>query len=118
MEVVLIGLGTNLGDREAHLVASLEALDRDPLVAVRAVSSSWDLETSDESALTFSDVTTQFDWMEPGIECKFRFGQDPIMHTARIQRSSGVFGGQGIDSIIYQQISGVEIQITGGEAQN
>jgi hypothetical protein len=40
------------------------------------------------------------------------------MHTARIQRSSGVFGGQGIDSIIYQQISGVEIQITGGEVQN
>ena len=83
-----------------------------------AVSSSWDLETSDESALTFSEVTTQFDWMEPGIECKFRLGQDPIMHTARIQRSSGVFGGQGIDSIIYEQISGVEIQITGGEVQN
>ena len=40
------------------------------------------------------------------------------MPTARIQRSSGVFGGQGIDEIVYKEIGGVEIQITGGEVQN
>ena len=82
------------------------------------VSSSWDLSSDSESGLTFSEVTTQFSWLEPGVECKFRFGQDPINPVARIQRSSGVFGGEGIDEIIYDEIGGVEIQITGGELQN
>lgn len=83
-----------------------------------AVDAAWDLETSDESALTFATVTGQFSWLATGTECKFRFGNDPIMPTARIQRSSGVFGGQGIDEIVYKEIGGVQIQITGGELQN
>lgn len=82
------------------------------------VSASWDLETSDETGLLFTQVTTQFSWLATGTECGFRFGQDPIMPAAKIQRSSGVFGGQGIDEIIYKEIGGVEIQITGGELQN
>jgi hypothetical protein len=40
------------------------------------------------------------------------------MPTAKIQRSSGVFGGQGIDEIIYKEIAGVELQLTGTELQN
>ena len=82
------------------------------------VSASWNLETSDETGLSFTQVTTQFSWLATGTECGFRFGQDPIMPAAKIQRSSGVFGGQGIDEIIYKEIGGVEIQITGGELQN
>ena len=82
------------------------------------VANTWDLETSDESPLTWAAVTTQFTWLATGTECEFRFGQDPIMPAAKIQRSSGVFGGQGIDEIIYQEIGGVELQITGGEIQN
>jgi len=34
--------------------------------------------------------------------------------TGTIQRSTGVFGGKGIDEVIYPVI-GVEIQITGAE---
>ena len=82
------------------------------------VPSAWDLETSDESALVWAQVTTQYDWLVTGTECQFRLGQDPIMPTAKIQRSSGVFGGEGIDQILYQQIGGVELQLTGGELQN
>ena len=82
------------------------------------VASDWDLETSDETGLVWAQVTTQFSWLVPDKQCQFRFGQDPIMPAARIQRSSGVFGGQGIDSIIYDQIGGVQIQITGGEVQS
>ena len=82
------------------------------------VPSTWDLETSDESALAFQQVLTQYAWLATGAECRFRLGQDPIMPTAKIQRSSGVFGGQGIDEIIYQQIGGVELQLTGAELQN
>lgn len=82
------------------------------------VAAGWDLETSDESALVWQQVTTQYDWLATGKEGKFRFGQDPIMPAAKIQRSSGVFGGQGIDEIIYKEIGGVEIQITGSELQN
>lgn len=82
------------------------------------VSSDWDLSLSDESGLSFTQVTTQFEWLATGTECKFRFGDDPIMPAAKIQRSSGIFGGQGIDEIIYKEIGGVEIQITGAELQN
>ena len=82
------------------------------------VPGDWDLETSSEAGLTWAEVTTQFTWLATGTECSFRFGQDPIMPAAKIQRSSGVFGGQGIDEIIYNEIGGVQIQITGGEVQN
>jgi len=82
------------------------------------VPSNWDLETSDESALVFQQVVTQYTWLSTGTECQLRVGQDPIMPAAKIQRSSGVFGGQGIDEIIYQQIGGVELQLTGSELQN
>jgi len=82
------------------------------------VPSNWDLETSDESVLTFAQVTTQYTWLATGTECKFRFGQDPIMSAAKIQRSSGQYGGLGIDEIIYKEIGGVELQLTGGDLQN
>ena len=82
------------------------------------VPSNWDLETSDETPLVFQQVLTQYTWLATGTECQFRLGQDPIMPTAKIQRSSGVFGGQGIDEIIYKEIAGVELQLTGTELQN
>ena len=82
------------------------------------VPNTWNLETSDETGLVFQEVLTQYTWLAPATECKFRFGQDPILPAARIERSSGVFCGQGIDTIIYKEIGGVEIQITGGEIQN
>ena len=82
------------------------------------VEPSWDLETSLEDGLVFTQVTNQPEWLATGTECSFRFGQDPIMNAAKVQRSSGRYGGQGIDEIIYAEIGGVEIQITGGELQN
>ena len=82
------------------------------------VPSAWDLEASDESALVWAQVTTQYTWLATGTECQFRFGQDPIMPTAKIQRSSGVFGGEGIDQILYREIGGVELQLTSAELQN
>lgn len=81
------------------------------------VTTDWDLETSDESSLTWVDVTSTPDWLSTGQEGQFRFGNDPIMPSARIERSSGVFGGQGIDEIIYKGVGGVEIQITGSELE-
>ena len=82
------------------------------------VPNTWDLETSDETGLVFQQVLTQYTWLATGTETHFRFGQDPIMYAAKIQRSSGVFGGQGIDEIIYKEIAGVEIQLTSAELQN
>lgn len=82
------------------------------------VPAGYDLSVGDETGFAWGQVITQFDWLATGTECQFRFGQDPIMPAAKIQRSSGVFGGQGIDEIIYREIGGVEIQITGGELQN
>ena len=82
------------------------------------VPSDWRLTTSSEEGLVFEQVRTQYVWMATGTECQFRFGQDPIMPAAKIQRSSGQYGGQGIDEIIYKEIGGVEIQLTGSELQN
>ena len=83
-----------------------------------AVPESWSLSDSDETGLVFAQVMTQYTWLATGTECSFRIGDDPIMNSAKIQRSSGVFGGEGIDTIVYKEIGGVEIQITGGELQN
>lgn len=83
-----------------------------------SVPNTWDLATSDESGLSFQQVTTQYTWLATGTEVQFRFGQDPIMNATKIQRSSGQYGGQGIDEIIYKEIGGVELQLTGGELQN
>lgn len=82
------------------------------------VDNSWDLSISNEVALSWSQVTMQYSWLATGTECQFRFGQDPIMPAAKIQRSSGQYGGLGIDEIIYAQIGGVELQLTGSELQN
>ena len=82
------------------------------------VPSAWDLLVDDEAPLAWQQVSTQYDWLATGTECQFRLGQDPIMPAAKIQRSSGVFGGEGIDEIIYREIGGVELQLTGTELQN
>ncbi len=81
------------------------------------VGSNFNLETSSDTGLAFRQVTIQPDWLRPGKEVLFKFGQDQVMN-ARIQRSSGIFGGSGIDEIIYEEIGGVELQITGTEILN
>lgn len=82
------------------------------------VPADYDLELGDESGLVFDQVLTQYTWLATGSECLFRFGQDPIMPAAKIQRSSGRYGGLGIDEIIYKEIGGVELQLTSAELQN
>lgn len=81
------------------------------------VSNTFVLGSSSEAGLRFTKIQTQPDWLSTGREAKFKFGQDPILN-ARIERSSGVFGGIGIDKIIYKEIGGVELQLTGTEIQN
>ena len=71
----------------------------------------------DLSALTFTDITSQELFLLPGSEVEFKFGNDPTMQ-ATIQRSSGQFGGDGIDEILYPALGGVEIQLTGSDLQN
>ena len=78
------------------------------------VPSAFVLGTTSESNLQYSRVQEQFSWMLPGQNGQLRFGDDRILN-AQIQRSSGVFGGVGIDDIIYNEIGGVEIQVTGAE---
>ena len=82
------------------------------------VPSNFNLETDTETGLVFQQVMDQYEWLATGSETVFRFGNDPIMPAARIQRSSGIFGGQGIDTIIYKEIGGVQLQVTGAELQN
>ena len=81
------------------------------------VPSTFVLGTTSESNLQYSRVQEQFSWMLPGQNGQLRFGDDRILN-AQMQRSSGVFGGRGIDDIIYSEIGGVEIQVTGAELEN
>jgi len=81
------------------------------------VPSTFVLGSSSESNLSYEIVQEQFSWMLPGQNGQLRFGRDRILN-AQIQRSSGAYGGIGIDDIIYSEIGGVEIQVTGGEVQN
>lgn len=81
------------------------------------VGSTFNLETSSDAGFAFTQMKTQPEWLQPGKEVQFKFGQDQIMN-AKIQRSSGVFGGLGIDEIIYSEIGGVELQLTGTEILN
>ena len=71
----------------------------------------------DLSGLTFTDITAQESFLLPGSEVEFKFGNDPDMF-ATIQRSSGQFGGDGIDEILYPALGGVEIQLTASEVMS
>ena len=81
------------------------------------VPSDYDPLTDDESLITFSTVASQLPALLPGREVRFFFG-DEKESLSRVQRSSGIFGGQGIDEIVYSEIGGVELQLTAGEVQN
>lgn len=76
----------------------------------------FDLDDPDITGLTFAQVTGQYEWMYTGQEVGFLFGNEKPL-TGSLERSSGVFGGQGIDQIIYKEIAGVPIQIIGAELQ-
>lgn len=71
----------------------------------------------DSDSLTFTQVTGQESFLLPGREVDFSFGVEPVM-KAVVQRSSGKYGGSGIDEILYPAIGGVEIQLTGAEVQD
>jgi hypothetical protein len=76
-----------------------------------------DWEADPLGDFTWTQMSTQPEWMSPGKQVPFKFGDDPLLLSS-IERSSGIFGGQGIDDIIYAEIGGVELQLTGGELQN
>ena len=81
------------------------------------VGEDYDIEAPDEAGLEFLEVKDQYPWMKAGLEVPFQFGNDPLLNS-RVQRSSGIFGGVGIDEIIYKEIAGVQLQLTGSEVLN
>lgn len=69
------------------------------------------------SSLTWADVTAADVLLRPGSRVEFAIGTNETM-TATVERNSGVFGGAGIDTILYAEIGGVELQLTGAEVLN
>jgi len=80
------------------------------------ITSAFAWETASLTTLSFTDVTAQEVFLLPGTEVSMKLGNDPTM-VATIERSSGVFGGLGVDEILYPSLGGVEIQIKGAEVQ-
>lgn len=68
----------------------------------------------DLGSVTWSDVASSESALKPGTDVLFKLGYTPVM-SARVERSSGVFGGSGIDAILYAELGGVQLQLTGAE---
>lgn len=82
-----------------------------------AVPPEYDLRHPEESGLTFNPVHFQHPWMKTGQELPFVHGEGPVL-VAKVQRSDGVYGGIGIDQVLYKEIGGVQLQLTASEVQN
>lgn len=80
------------------------------------VAPTFNPQTDNTGGLTWTNLATTPTWLRHGKEVIFYHGATMPMN-ARIERSSGVFGGAGIDSILYQELGGVEIQLYGAEIQ-
>lgn len=74
----------------------------------------WDNWAVDDSGLTWEQVLNNPEELKPQREVQVKLGNDDVTF-GQIQRSSGVFGGTGIDEILYREIQGVEVQFTAGE---
>lgn len=79
------------------------------------ILSNYDWKKQDISDLVFTDTDGTEDFLRPQKEVEFLFGSE--LMRGIIQRSSGTFGGVGIDEIIYPSI-GVELQLTGSQVLN
>lgn len=77
------------------------------------VLSGYDWRKADITDIEFEQVLGNETFFHPSQKIDFGFGNEPSM-IGTIQRSSGVFGGAGIDEIIYPAI-GVQFQITGAQ---
>jgi hypothetical protein len=66
-----------------------------------------------ESNIIWTDITGRLPWIFPGMKVTMRVGLDSVI-TGTIQQTSGVFGGLGIDEILYDQIQGIPMIISGG----
>ena len=80
------------------------------------VANSYDWLQQDINDLTLTDITDNQSFLRPQTKVEFAFGNEGVM-IGTIQRSTGTFGGAGIDQIIYPAI-GVELQITGTQVLN
>jgi hypothetical protein len=67
--------------------------------------------------LNWVDVTESDTSLRPGNSVQFQLGKTEAM-SAKIERSSGKFGGSGIDQILYKELGGVELQLVGAELLN
>lgn len=80
------------------------------------VSSGFDWR-GDLSGVTWTNITAADDALRAGTRVEFAIGAQDTM-TATVERNTGVYGGTGIDSILYAEIGGVELQLTGAEVLN
>lgn len=71
----------------------------------------------DLSALVWTDITAYEEAIRPGTDVLFALGSTDTM-KAQVERSTGVYGGLGIDQILYKELGGIELQLTGAELLN
>ena len=80
-----------------------------------SISDTYEWQTAALTDQSMTDITANQSYLQPMKEVDLFFGDTEM--RAIVQRSTGVFGGEGIDKIIYPSI-GVQIQLTGAEILN
>jgi hypothetical protein len=80
------------------------------------ISSDFDWR-GDLSGLVWTDITAYEEAIRPGTDVLFALGSTDTM-KAQVERSTGIYGGLGIDQILYKELGGIELQLTGAELLN
>lgn len=109
-----IPLPTELGGQMMPGAAGDQFYYRGYALQKATITSATAWETVALNTLSFTDITAQEAFLLPGKQIQMKFGNDPTMYGL-VERSSGIFGGLGIDEIIYPGVGGVEIQVKGAE---
>ncbi len=80
-----------------------------------AIAADDDWTSMDLVQSSMTDISTNQSYFQPMKEVDLFFGAEEMRAT--IQRCTGVFGGEGIDKIIYPSI-GLQLQLTAAEILN
>jgi 2-amino-4-hydroxy-6-hydroxymethyldihydropteridine diphosphokinase len=85
MRVAYLGLGSNLGDRVAHLQAAVDGLREHREIRVRAVSPVYETE-----AHTMNPTETQPDFLNAVVEIETRVDPERLLNVAQaLERAEG-----------------------------
>jgi hypothetical protein len=80
------------------------------------IAGSFSLGAEDNDDFSWIEIKKRPPWLFTGMSGFLQVGTNSVV-SAIIQQASGKFGGMGIDELVYREIGGVPVIISGGELQ-